>query len=171
MSTIFKALMNFLPQADLLYVIAFVALGGALAYEVHHLKSEGAAAQVVADTKLANEVKAHNTDLQNAAAKTDAAIEAQYESDTNTAPVGSPHVVCNRVAPAGGAVPAARAGAGSPSQGSTGGVPAAADAGADSVDIGPPLDSAGHRADVQIKALQADVQELLAEMAGANRKP
>ncbi len=46
----FKALMNFLPQADLLYVALFAALGGWALYEHHHLIAEGKA-EVIAQVK------------------------------------------------------------------------------------------------------------------------
>lgn len=167
MSAVFKLLMNFLPQADIVYVVLFIGLGGALAYEVHHLKSEGAAAQVAADTKLAAEVTAHNADLQTAAATKTAAIEAQYESDLQTIPTPAPHVVCIRVAPPGNSVPKTAGGPSGSGQGAQPGVSGAANGAAGSVDIGTPLTVAGHDADAQIKALQADVQTLLAEMAGA----
>lgn len=169
MGTIIKSLMGFLPQADILYVLAFVALGGWAAYEVHHLESIGAAKQVAADKKLADEVKAHNTDLQNAATTLAAAIEAQYEKDLNTLSSPAPHVLCNRVAPRSNQLSAAPGGLGSSGEGAQPGVQPADDGGGDSVDIGPPLTLAGHKADVTIETLQRDVQNLLNEMTGANK--
>ena len=153
-----KTLMNFLPQADILYVAAFaaLALGAFAVYE------RGEAKIVAADVKLANEVKAHNTDLQNAAAKESAAVEAQYETDTATASVNPPHVVC--LAPPRGAVPKAPSGPGGSSQGADSGVPAVGRAGTNSIDIGPPLDAIGGQCNAKVKALQGDVVLLIQEM-------
>ncbi len=162
-----SVLLSFIPEKDLFYGALLLVLLIAGFFEYRHIESIGAAKVVAADTKLADEVKAHNADLQTAAAKQSAAIEAQYESDLGTLSTPAPHVVCSRPAPHGDVLPQTAGGSGGAGQGAQPGVPAPAAGDAGSVDIGPPLTVAAHNADAQIKALQADVADLLAEMAGA----
>lgn len=164
------ALFSLIPGKDLFYGVLILGVLCLLSYEVHYLKAEGAARQVAADTKLAAEVTAHNTDLQTAAAKASAALEDQYETDiaaTPAAPV--PHVLCNRVAPGRNVVPQAAGRSPDPSAYTGPGIQTPSNGGADSIDVGPPLTVAGKNADAQIKALQADVQTLLKEMQGAGK--
>jgi hypothetical protein len=157
-----SALLALLPAKDWIYGGVIVALLiGFGAYTVHE-RRVGAAKVVAADTKLADEQKAHVADVQATAAKTSAAVEAQYESDVDTLSTPAPRVVC--IAPGRRAVPQAAGGSGSAIQGAQSGVPASGSGGDDSIDIGPPLTLAGHRSDSQVKALQQDVGALLKEM-------
>ena len=80
----FKTLMNFLPQADLLYVALFAALGGWALYERYHLIHEGKA-EVIAQVKATTEkLTAENNAKLAAQAAADAItlknIEASYAS-------------------------------------------------------------------------------------------
>lgn len=58
MGTIIKSLMGFLPQADILYVIAFAGLGAFAVYERAHLINEGESKVEAADKAARDDERA-----------------------------------------------------------------------------------------------------------------
>jgi hypothetical protein len=73
-----KLLMNFLPQADIIYVVLAVLAVGAWAYEVRHLKAEGAAHELAALQANAAKLTAQN-------AKDNAVKEAAWKAESDKA--------------------------------------------------------------------------------------
>jgi hypothetical protein len=161
------ALFQLIPIKDWIYagiIAGLIAFGW---YYTVHERDVGKAQIVALDTRLADQQKAHVADLQTEAAKTSAAVEAQYESDSDTLSTPAPSVVC--VTPTRRSVPATASRSGGASQSAQQGISAPISGGDDSIDIGPPLTLAGHKSDVQVTALQADVQLLVTEMLNANK--
>lgn len=156
MGAILSALLSSLGVKDYVYgaLIALLLAGGV--YYTEHERGVGEQKIETADAKVATAAKQHNADVQALAASQSAQLGEVYVQAVKLGPVSSPHVVCN-LAPASGAVSAGTSDTGSAHASTS--VPAAS-----SVDIGAPLDAVGFDADQQVKALQAEVQALVAEM-------
>jgi hypothetical protein len=163
-------LLSLIPIKDWIYgaIILALLISGGVYLHNRDMRYEQKGRQQIetADAKLAATVQKHNTDLQNAAADKDAAVEKAYAEGLSNAPIQpAPRVVCVRPFKAGSnGVSSTASGAGNQGKGPQSGVSAADSGEGSTLDIGPPITVRGKDADVQIKALQEDVQTLLQEM-------
>lgn len=156
MMALFSTLLSSIGLKDYLYggLIALL-IGGGIYYTVHE-RNVGEQKIEAVDAKLAATVKQHNLTVQALAASQSAQLGEVYVQAVKLGPVGSPRVVCNVTSVS----RPVSSGTGNP--GSADAVPVVP--AASSVDIGTPLDAVGFDADQQVKALQAEIQVLVAEM-------
>jgi hypothetical protein len=149
------AFLALIPGKDWLYIGLFIAILGGLGW-VYHRGEQHVEAQ---DAKLAAIDQKKVTTVETAATSTESQNALIWKQAVSIPPVPDIGIVCHKAS--GSVLPAADAGKGASTDGD-------ADSG-----VGPPYDPSGaaltraHKADAQIKYLQARIRELESEMNGA----